>query len=284
MKSSDTIQAGMILGCGVVTTGAGAALLAVREPKGGQGLEGVLGVILSGIGVAVVGVWLLLFLVAVLAELLQRRGPSAAATCASRCAPAVMRRLAAALLGVNLLAAPAMAEAATAGPERPPRYGATLTALDGPALGAIGHAAAAGASGTSDGGPHPASGAAVGPSDRQGAEEPSPPTVRDTPDAASLPTPPSASPPVSPAWKPVPLAVDGNPLLREQTRNTVDAAEVVVAPGDSLWSITGAHLGPLATAADIAEAWPAWYDTNRAVIGIDPSLLLPGTVLRAPAG
>ena len=33
---------------------------------------------------------------------------------------------------------------------------------------------------------------------------------------------------------------------------------------------------------EIAQAWPAWFDANRAVIGEDPDLILPGQVLRAP--
>lgn len=57
---------------------------------------------------------------------------------------------------------------------------------------------------------------------------------------------------------------------------------VTVRPGDTLWDIAAAHLGPHATDAEIARAWPRWYDANRAAVGSDPDLLLPGTVLVAP--
>lgn len=248
MKTSDTIQAGLILGCGVVTTGAGTALLVGRQATGRPVLEDALGLALAGLGLAVVGGWVVLFLVALLAELLHRRGPSIAATCASRCAPALMRRLAVALLGLNLLAVPAVAHAATAGTAGSP----------GPAV-----AATTGAAGSPGQAPSAAG--------------------RSASLAAPGPTDPRPEP-VSPAWQPEPLPVDGGPLVRGPSRAVVDAEEAVVAPGDSLWSIVAARLGPLATAADIAEVWPTWYEANRALIGDDPSLLLPGTVLQAPSG
>ncbi|UUZ43967.2 hypothetical protein LP422_14950 [Janibacter limosus] len=58
--------------------------------------------------------------------------------------------------------------------------------------------------------------------------------------------------------------------------------EVVVRRGDSLWSITAAHLGPDATAAEIAQARPRWHEANADRIGPDPHLLLPGTRLSPP--
>ncbi|WP_434993692.1 LysM peptidoglycan-binding domain-containing protein [Arthrobacter sp. Ld5] len=234
MQSSDAIQAGMVLGCGIITAGAGAVLLDGGRTTPRPALEGVLGMVLSGIGLAVVGAWVLLFLVAVLAELLRRRGPSTVAAIASACTPAVMRRLAAALLGLHLLAVPAVAQAASHGSE-----GGRGPILTAPAA--------------------------------------------EWPARAADPRSPDPIPPVSPAWRPAPLQAEGGPLLRGESRTVVEA-EAVVAPGDSLWSIVAARLGPLASAADIAEAWPAWYHANRAVIGDDPSFLLPGTVLQPPSG
>ncbi|WP_147917953.1 LysM peptidoglycan-binding domain-containing protein [Ruania zhangjianzhongii] len=58
--------------------------------------------------------------------------------------------------------------------------------------------------------------------------------------------------------------------------------DYVVQDGDSLWAIAAAHLDPDASADRIAAAWPSWYETNRAAIGADPDLILPGTVLHAP--
>ena len=56
----------------------------------------------------------------------------------------------------------------------------------------------------------------------------------------------------------------------------------VVRPGDTLWAIARRHLPSSATDRDIAQAWPRWYAANRAAIGPDPSMLMPGTRLRSP--
>lgn len=62
-----------------------------------------------------------------------------------------------------------------------------------------------------------------------------------------------------------------------------DEPGYVVRRGDCLWDVVARHLGTRATAADVAAALPRWYETNRAVIGDDPDLVLPGTTLHAPA-
>lgn len=54
------------------------------------------------------------------------------------------------------------------------------------------------------------------------------------------------------------------------------SAEIVVRAGDSLWTLTARQLGPGASAAEIAAAWPALYAANRAVIGPNPGLIHPG--------
>ncbi len=59
--------------------------------------------------------------------------------------------------------------------------------------------------------------------------------------------------------------------------------EVVVRRGDSLWAIAARALGPAASDAEVAAAWPRWFDANRAAIGPDPDVIRPGTVLHAPA-
>lgn len=58
---------------------------------------------------------------------------------------------------------------------------------------------------------------------------------------------------------------------------------VTVRHGDSLWSIVARSLGGDADPAAVAALWPHWYETNRAVIGDDPSLILPGMQLRIPS-
>lgn len=52
---------------------------------------------------------------------------------------------------------------------------------------------------------------------------------------------------------------------------------VTVRPGDTLWAIA-ARRG----AIDLPEAVRAWHQANRAVIGPDPDLILPGQYLRQP--
>ena len=78
---------------------------------------------------------------------------------------------------------------------------------------------------------------------------------------------PAAAPPAVPDW-PAPVAAD----------------EHVVVRGDCLWDVAAAWLatrGP-ATDSEVQAAVQAWWQTNAAVVGPDPDLLLPGQVLRAP--
>jgi hypothetical protein len=54
-----------------------------------------------------------------------------------------------------------------------------------------------------------------------------------------------------------------------------------VRPGESLWSIASALL-PEADAGQVDRTWRGIYRANRVVIGDDPDLLLPGTILHVP--
>jgi nucleoid-associated protein YgaU len=56
----------------------------------------------------------------------------------------------------------------------------------------------------------------------------------------------------------------------------------VVRPGDTLWGIAAAHLPGTPTATEIGKAWPAWWTTNRQVVGDNPDLIHPGQRLAAP--
>ncbi|WP_172119736.1 LysM peptidoglycan-binding domain-containing protein [Actinomyces faecalis] len=63
---------------------------------------------------------------------------------------------------------------------------------------------------------------------------------------------------------------------------------VTVRPGDSLWTITR-ELLETGSRTDVSDAevltsWPALYELNVQVIGPDPSLIRPGTVLTVPEG
>ncbi|ANC32889.1 LysM peptidoglycan-binding domain-containing protein [Isoptericola dokdonensis] len=60
------------------------------------------------------------------------------------------------------------------------------------------------------------------------------------------------------------------------------AGEVVVVRGDTLWDIAARHLPEDATDGDVLRAMLRWHDANRAVVGDDPDVVLPGQVLRAP--
>jgi nucleoid-associated protein YgaU len=99
---------------------------------------------------------------------------------------------------------------------------------------------------------------------------------------------PASSPAPSPGFRPSePLRVaddEQNRLLTPSPRpSTVAHGLVTVRRGDSLWTIARRHLGPDASDADVARAWPRWYATNRAVIGEDPDRIVPGLQLAPPA-
>jgi nucleoid-associated protein YgaU len=59
-------------------------------------------------------------------------------------------------------------------------------------------------------------------------------------------------------------------------------ARYVVQPGDCLWSIARDHMRGRPDHHAIAHAWPAWFATNRRVIGADPDLIAPGLQLTIP--
>ena len=96
--------------------------------------------------------------------------------------------------------------------------------------------------------------------------------------AAPAPGPgyvPTAPPPIHDADRPQ--------LLAPVPRVAVSTHDLVtVHRGDSLWSVAARHLGPRASDAQVAHEWPRWYAANRAVIGADPDVLVPGQQLRPP--
>lgn len=60
------------------------------------------------------------------------------------------------------------------------------------------------------------------------------------------------------------------------------SSDVVVRPGDCLWSIAARDLPPDATDLQIASRWHEIYAANRAVVGADPDRLEPGQRLHLP--
>jgi nucleoid-associated protein YgaU len=57
---------------------------------------------------------------------------------------------------------------------------------------------------------------------------------------------------------------------------------VIVQAGDTLWAIARRSLPSGSPEADIARSCHAWFAANRAVIGADPDLILPGQQLHPP--
>jgi nucleoid-associated protein YgaU len=76
--------------------------------------------------------------------------------------------------------------------------------------------------------------------------------------------------------------VGGGPrsLVRNGPPRTTSS--VVVAPGDSLWSIAASTLPEGTPDAVIARRWRAIYAANRDRIGADPDLIVPGLRLDLP--
>lgn len=180
---------------------------------------------------------------------------------ADRLTPALARRIAAFVLGVGVGVAggPTQAVASprgsvTASSVADPGFVPARATLDGPAL----DPAFSPASADPDSSPAPVA-----------------------PGFTPTPTPPT---PTGPGFTPIaprvrPQADPG--LLGGRPVATTDH-EVVVHRGDTLWSIAARHLGPQASDAEIAAAWPRWFDLNRSLVGDDPDLILPGQILRIP--
>ncbi len=68
----------------------------------------------------------------------------------------------------------------------------------------------------------------------------------------------------------------------ESSRSSSADSGVVVHRGDSLWAIAARHLPAQADVADVETAWHQWYSANKAVIGNDPNVILPGQILLPP--
>lgn len=255
--------------------------LARQQPRRSFGFEDAVGGLASLLGTVVVGWWLVSLLLAVVSGLLTLTGRAHPARLTGRFAPLFMHRLVLAVLGF-VLAVGTAAQAAQ--PPVDPRWQPSERVAASPAPAA------------------PAWSQATGPATGPALHSPEPAPGR------SAVEPGPNQPPVDPLWQPQgPLVGPGTlarPRLRPifpfrpepaPARATARAAatgtgggsgdyrqEVVVKAGDSLWSLAAAQLGPLATDVEVARQWPRWFQANRAVIGPDPNLLLPGQILRIP--
>lgn len=225
-------------------------------------LPEVLGVAAAGIGIALLCWWCFALACACLSAVAHKLGAHRLSAVTAGLSPAFMRRVVAAVVGINLLTAP-LAGAAQ-GPGIDPLWHAQTVATA---------PVAAGATGAASGATAVASAAAV---------------------AGQNPLAPE--PPVDPLWVPNAPETDPDLLIRQPPRSDPDhsdsgtsdsfdpeTGDVVVKSGDTLWGIVAQALGPYSSDVDVALAWPQWYSTNRATIGADPNLILPGQVLHAPA-
>ncbi len=228
-------------------------------------LPELVGVAGAGAGIALLCWWLLALVCACLGAAAQSMGAPHLAALSEAWSPAFMRRLVAAVLGMNLLAAPILGAAETPGMDPPWRAGAVAAS-------------------------------------RADIKPPFDITVPSAGPSSSASTSAAA---VEPKWIPHPVATEPGPMFRPSPREDRppipteagqtgesasnipavqqrDENQVVVKSGDSLWSIVATTLGPYASDLDVALAWPNWYKANRATIGPDPNLILPGQVLSAP--
>lgn len=261
----------------------GRILLASRLSTGTAGtaltLDDLVGMCASACGLLLTAWWLMAMLAAFVGELVSARGSNKISAATSRFSPLFMRRLAATILGLNLLAAPSAFADGGQTPIDPLWHpSVTSTSQISPTSEAVSPTLSA-----------------------------SPTLAVPSESAVSSPTP-SSSKPIDPAWIPHATAPDaGNlaPQIRREapahddhpsstlnhrpnathrgTEPQNQNRSVVVLRGDSLWSIAAAALGPHANDQEIARAWPLWYQANQTVIGADPSIILPGQVLMAPA-
>jgi nucleoid-associated protein YgaU len=98
--------------------------------------------------------------------------------------------------------------------------------------------------------------------------------VASTPAVPTASAAPSSLPPTSaPTSAPASLST----LSTLPTPST--ASRHTVVPGDTLWDLAAAASPPGASPAVITALWQQWYASNRATIGANPSLLLPGELL-----
>lgn len=260
---ADGAMAFLILGLGCFLIAAGTGLMkrwqdsALRRQS--LAFEDLLGAVGVAAGLLIVLWWMLTFTAALAAAMFERTGRRGAAAVSGRFSPAFMRRLALAILGVQLIGAP-LAQADVE-----------------PAPGGLRHDAIAVVAAWT-----PVEGMSRPEPVRQPAREGKPDTVPHAgPTAQQLP----GLPDLQPQWQPSPPAVAPGPVTSAPLRAAREPQaghELVVKSGDTLWTIAARHLGPEASDVDIALEWPRWFESNRAVIGSDPDAILPGQILKAP--
>lgn len=251
-RAADVSMAGAILGLGIFLVFSGLVMLerwqSSSERRQSLQLEEVLGGASVAAGALLVIWWLTSALLAVACAGLQKAGHSTAAAAVEKASPAFMRRLALAALGLQLAAGPVAAHADYA-----PGAPAGISAEQAP-------------------------------TNQSEAD-----TLARFPHwAVAVPEAQEDAAPIQPHWKPTPPLGEPRLLTAPPLRTgpagapAASATEVIVLAGDSLWSIAARALGPEASDLDIAREWPRWFEANKAAIGNNPDVLLPGRILQAP--
>lgn len=127
--------------------------------------------------------------------------------------------------------------------------------------------------------PQAAQGPSAAPGDTDASHSSADPGAPAPPDTAApdgSPSPPAGTPASTSG-----TASARQPAPDSTVTATAPATTYVVCEGDSLWAITSSYLnGP--APAEVATAWPTLYHANDDVIGQDPDLIRPGTVLSLP--
>ncbi|ACL40400.1 conserved hypothetical protein [Pseudarthrobacter chlorophenolicus A6] len=263
--------------------------------------EDILGAVALISGSILIAWWFLSLLAAAAGVLLERRGNDRAASLTRRLSPAFMRRLVVAAVSLQLVSgAAANAETLAPGPQWAPtqEYASAMKATPespaastGPAGRAMEDATSTPA--TAPGAGHPEQALTPGLTPTSTAREElahaTPETAPITVDASSGAAGHSQ---LQPRWQPrtTPLvdpAMLAPPATREEATTGGDSdhttGTVAVLAGDTLWDIVRTQLGSNASDIDVALEWPRWYEANKAVIGQNPDVLLPGQVLQPPS-
>lgn len=224
-----------------------AALLGTTSGGGIRVVERAVASLCAGTGAVIAFCWLVALLGAALAACGDRWQSAGLARVGRRLSPAFLRRVAASVLGVNILLSPgawATDDLSQHQEQSGPVAAAPVVAVAGGPVA-----------------PHP------GWLPRSGERS------TDSTVDPGLP---------SPTWKPQTPAPTTPGSTRSARPTTAEATTISVRDGDCLWDIAAYELGPTATDLEIDRRWRQWYQHNRPLIGAEADLLLPGTVLTAP--
>lgn len=92
--------------------------------------------------------------------------------------------------------------------------------------------------------------------------------------SATWALPPSSTPTTEPTERESPV-----PTTQPPPRTDPGPLTHTVVVGDTLWGIASGLLGDGADDAEITRTWQRIHELNRDLVGEDPDLILPGTVL-----